>query len=105
MVALSNGVYFFNNTGEVAVYNPTTNVWSTGGPGIGSPAFSSLQDIKVAGFDNSSNSLVATSDTNHNAYLSFDYSNSSFIKFSELDLTFSKLPDRPLGEQFNMTVY
>ena len=105
LVALSNGIYFFNNTGEVAAYNPTTNVWSTGGPGIGSPAFSSLQDSTVSNFDSSSNSLIAAGDGNHNAYLSFDYSNSAFLKFSELDLTFSKMPNRPPGEQFNMTAY
>jgi PKD repeat protein len=105
LVSLSNGVYFFNNTGEVAVYNPTTNVWSTGGPGVGSPAFSSLQDSSVVNFDSPANSLIANGDGNHNAYLSFDYTNSSFLKFSEIDLTFSKLPDRPSGEQFNMTVY
>ncbi len=105
LVSLAGGVYFFNNSGEVAVYNPTTNLWATGGPGIGSPAFNQLQDISTSGFDNVSNTLVASSDGNRTAYISYDYSPSSFIKFNEIDLTFNKLPTRPSGEQFNMTVY
>lgn len=105
LVALSGGVYFFNNTGEVSVYDTIGNVWASGGPGLNSPAFNTLQDSSVSGFDNGSNSLIATSDGDRNAYLSFDYSPNVFIKFNEIDLTFTKLPNRPIGEQFGMVCY
>ncbi len=105
LVPLAGGVYFFNNTGEVSVYDPITNVWASGGPGLNSPAFSTLQDNTVSGFDSPSNSLLATSDGDRTAYLSFDYSPNTFVKFNEVDLTFTKLPNRPVGEQFGMVVY
>jgi len=105
LVALVGGIYFFNNSGEVSVYNPVTNVWQTYGAGVGSPAFSSLQDQSVTGFDSLSNTLLATGDGDRTAFLSFDYSNKTFLKFNEVDATFTKLPDRPLGEQFCMSVF
>lgn len=105
LLPLSNGIYFFNNTGEVAAYNPTTNVWTTGGPGVNSPAFTELQDTSVTGYDDPANTLVATSDMNHTAYLSYDYSVRAVLKFSELDLTFSALAPRPEGEQFSIGLY
>lgn len=105
LVALTSGVYLFNNTGEVSVYNPITNVWASGGPGVGSPAFSTLQDHSVTGFDSPANTLLATGDGDRTAYLSFDYSNNTFIKFNEVDLTFSLLSARPPGEQMAMVVY
>lgn len=105
LVTLTNGVYFFNNSGGVSVYNTEANIWESYGPGIGSPLFSTLQDSNVSGFDNVSNTLLATSDGDRIAYLSFDYSNKTFMKFNEVDGTFHKLPNRPSGEQFVMTVY
>jgi PKD repeat protein len=105
LVALVDGIYFFNNTGEIAIYDPNGNVWATGGPGVGSPAFSTLQDNTVSDFNNPANTLVAASDGDRLAFLSFDYSASTFIKFNQVDRTFNKLPNRPLGEQFAMTVY
>lgn len=105
MVALTNGIYFFNNTGEVSVYNPTTNIWTTGGPGINSPVFTQLQDTSVVGFDSPNNTLLAAGDSNHVAYLSYDYSVKAFMKFNEIDMTFTTLPIRPSGEQFTMGVF
>jgi hypothetical protein len=105
LVGLANGVYFFNNTGEIAVYSPATNTWAVGGPGAGSPSFRSLQDSTTAGFDEVTNTLVAASDGDRRAYLSFDYSRSAFIKFTEADLSFTALPARPAGEQFVAGVY
>lgn len=105
LVPLSNGLYFFNNTGEVSVYNDATNTWATGGPGINSPTFASLQDRSVPGFDNPANTLVASSDGDNTAILSYDYSVNAVLKFNVADLTFNLLPSRPSGEQFGIGVF
>ena len=105
LVPMSTGVYFFNNSGSVAAYNSTTNVWATGGPGTNSPAFKALQDSTVVGFDSESQTLLAASDGDHNAYLSFDYSSKAFIKFSDIDLTFKSVTNRPSGSQWNMAIF
>jgi hypothetical protein len=102
LVPLSTGVYFFNNSGAVSAYNDTTGVWDTGGPGVNSAAFRSLQDSAVAGYDDAGNTLCATSDGDRRAYLSFDYSPAAFIKFDETQLTFSSLGLRPTGEQWQV---
>ena len=105
LVTLSKGVYFFNNSGSISAYNPTSGIWETGGPGTNSISFRLLQDNSIIGFDNQINSLLATSDGNKVAYLSYDYSEKPFIKFNELDLTFSSLTTRPIGTQWNMTIF
>lgn len=100
LVTMTQGIYLFNNSGEIAVYSPTTSVWAVGGPGVNSPSFRSLQDSSVAGFDSESNTLLATSDDDRRAYLSYDYSENVFLRFNEADLTFVTLTPRPAGEQF-----
>jgi hypothetical protein len=105
LVPLTNGVYFFNNSGEIAVWNDTSNVWSVGGPGLGSAPWRALQDQTVGTYDDQTNTMVATSDGDKRAYLSFDYSPNTFIKFNETSLTFSSLGSRPAGEQLLMGVY
>ena len=105
LVTLSQGVYFFNNTGAISAYNPTTNVWETGGTGVNSASFRYLQDNTVVGFDEQDQTLVAASDSNKIAYLSFDYSAKAFIKFNETTLTFSNVSYRPLGTQFKMSIF
>jgi PKD repeat protein len=105
LIGLTNGVYFFNNSGEIAVYSPITNTWAVGGPGASSPSFRSLQDASVSTFDETTNTLLATSDSDRRAYLSFDYSTAAFVKFTEADFSFSLLPSRPMGEQFIAGVY
>ena len=106
IVPLSSGIFVFNNSGEVAAYSPLTNVWSTGGPGVGSASFRSLQDSSVEGFAETSQTLRATSDGDKRAYLSFDYSVNAFIKFNEADLTFSSLGSRPTSnEQYILTAF
>lgn len=105
LVSLENGLYFFNNSGSVSAYSPTTGIWSTGGPGSASLAFRSLQDITKEGFDDLSNTLLAASDNDKLAFLSYDYSEKSFIKFSETDLTFSSLNFRPQGLQWQMYIF
>lgn len=105
LITLSNGIYFFNNSGEIAVYSPATNTWAVGGPGVGSVSFRSLQDSTVSTYDEVTNTLVAASDSDRRAYLSFDYSNNAFVKFTESDLSFTSLPSRPSGEQFVAGVF
>lgn len=105
LVPLSTGVFFFSNSGAVAAYNPTTGVWGTGGPGVSSPAFKALQDTSVSGFDNENQTLLACSDGDKLAYLSFDYSNKAFVKFNETDTTFSSVTSRPSGYQWNMAIF
>lgn len=105
LVPLSQGVYFFNNTGAISAYNQNTNVWETGGTGVNSASFRYLQDNTIVGFDGQDQTLVATSDSNKIAYLSFDYSAKAFIKFNETTLTFSNVSYRPIGTQFNMSIF
>jgi len=106
LAPLSSGIFVFNNSGEVAAYNPTTNVWTTGGPGVGSASFRSLQDATVEGFAELSQPLLAASDGDRRVYLSYDYSTNAFIKFNEADLTFTTIGARPTSnEQFSMLVF
>jgi hypothetical protein len=95
LVNLSSAIFLFNNSGAISVFNSTTGVWSTGGPGVGSTSFKSLQDPTVTGFDDLNQTLLATSDEDHNVYISYDYSAKSFIKFNDIDLTFRYLGGRP----------
>jgi len=104
LVSLSQGVYFFNNSGSVVAYSPSGGVWTTGGPGFSS-SYRSLQDTNISGFDSSSKTLIAASDGDKMAYLSFDYSEKTFIKFSEIDTTFSAISYRPAGSQWQMSIF
>lgn len=105
LVSLSNGVYLFTNSGSIAAFNTTSNVWQVGGPGAYSASFRSLQDNSVTGFDNANQTFLAASDNDKLAYLSFDYSAKSFIKFNEADTTFSSVTPRPSGSQWQMCIY
>jgi hypothetical protein len=102
---MSSGIFFLNNSGSVSRFLTTETVWQTGGPGVNSLLYRNLQDTSVTGFDDSANTAHCVSDSDHRAYLSFDYSDSAFLKFNELDLTFSSLGNRPSGQQFLMGVY
>ena len=97
---LSTGIYFLNNTGSVSKFDDTVTAWSTGGPGVNSLLYRNLQDTSIRGFDDPKNTLLIASDSDHRAYLSFDYSENAFVKFSEIDLSFKLLAPRPEGEQF-----
>lgn len=105
LVTLNSGVFFFNNSGNISAYNTASNVWETGTAGSGSVSFRSLQDNTVSGFDSINNTLLATSDGQYVAYLSYDYSINTFIKFNSIDMTFSKIIARPIGTQFMMGIY
>jgi hypothetical protein len=105
LVTMSNGIFFFGNSGEVNAWNDTTMTWEVGRTGSASLTFRSVQDTTASGFDERSNTLLASSDGDRVAYLSYDYSNKAFVKFNGTDLTFSMLKQRPAGTQFNMGVY
>lgn len=102
---LTDGIYLFNNSGSISAYKAASSTWSTGGPGINSVAYRSIQDTTVLGFDNGSNTLLCATDRYSWAYLSFDYSSNAFQRFSASTLTFSALGSRPEGDQFIMGVY
>ncbi len=105
LVQMSSSVFFMNNSGSVSSFNPTENIWRSGGPGVNSLLYRGLQDTTETGFDDPSNTLLATSDGDKRAYLSFDYSPNAFLKFSEIDLTFVSLGSRPQGQQWMLGVY
>lgn len=105
LVALRDGVFFFNNSGAVSAYNTTSQVWETNKNAVNSAAFRLLQDNTVNGFDDTSNTLLAASDGDQLVYLSYDYSSSTLTKFNLTDMTFSKIGSRPTGTQWQMTVY
>jgi PKD repeat protein len=105
LVTLSNGVFLFNNSGEICAWNDTSLTWEVGRANSSSLSFRSLQDSSVSGFDDRSNTLLAASDGDLVAYLSYDYSAKSFIKFNGADLTFSTVKVRPSGTQFKMRIY
>jgi PKD repeat protein len=105
LVPMSNGIFFFNNSGDISAYNEASGVWEKAGPTLGSVSFRTLQDSSVNAYDNIANTLLATSDKEHRAYLSYDYSSNAFIKFNNVDLTFSSAGSRPSGTQFIMGIY
>jgi hypothetical protein len=105
LVTLNSGVFFFNNSGSISAYNTVSNTWETGTSGTGSTSFRSLQDENVSGFDSINNSLLAASDGQHVAYLSYDYSTNAFIKFNSIDMTFNRLIAKPTGKQWLMSIY
>lgn len=105
LVDLSAGIYMLNNSGAVSKYDTTGSVWTTGGPGVNSLLYRNLQDTSVVGYDDQSKSLLVTSDKDKRAYVSFDYSPNTFLKFSEIDLTFATLGSRPSGNQWMMGIF
>lgn len=105
MVSMSNGVFFFNNSGEVSAWNDTTMTWEVGRTGSSALTFRSVQDTNFSGFDDKSNTLLAATDGDRVAYLSYDYSEKAFVKYNGTDLTFSTMRTRPSGRQFQMGVY
>jgi PKD repeat protein len=105
LVTMSSALYFLNNSGSVSLFVPEDSIWRTGGPGVNSLLYRGLQDSTVTGYDSADNTLLAASDGDKRAYISFDYSENAFLKFNEIDLTFVSLGGRPAGTQFLMGVY
>ena len=94
LVALESGVYLFSNMNAALLYEDASGTWQT------TPTRSSILDG-----DYKADTLLATSDHYHRAYLSFDYSSRAFVKFTDTDLTFSTLGMRPQGKQWQLLVY
>jgi PKD repeat protein len=105
LVPLFNGVFFFNNSGEICAWNDTSLSWEVGRASSTSLSFRSVQDASAQNFDDRSNTLKASSDGDRMAYLSYDYSRRAFVKFNGTDLTFTILKQRPEGKQFKIGVY
>jgi len=104
LVNLTSGLYFFNNSGSVSAYDTATESWQIGG--ITNPVeFAQYQDRNFLDFNNAQNTLLATTDNDHNAFLSFDYTYNSFLRFSDIDLSFSKLSERPNYSQWLMGTF
>lgn len=105
LVSMSNGIFMFNNSGEICAWNDSTLTWEVGRAGSSSLTFRFVQDTNSSGFDDATNTMLAASDGDRMAYISYDYSSRAFVKFNGLDLTFSTTRNRPSGVQFQMGVY
>lgn len=105
LVPLSTGIFYFDNSGEVVAYGTLDGTWRVAGPGANTSPFRTLQDKAVADYDSTANTLLASSDGDSNAYLSYDYSTNVFLKFNSIDRTFRAMVARPDGEQFLLGQY
>lgn len=105
LVSMTRGIFCFDNSGSVSMYNDTTRTWEVTDANLTVTSFRMSQDRKTIGHEKDSNTLLATSDGADKAYLSFDYSPNAFIKFNEVDLTFHSLGHRPQGEQWQMGIF
>ena len=102
LVNLTNGLFFFNNSGNVSAYNISSGVWETGSSV--SP-FRALQDKSINNYNDLDQTLLAVSDNDRNAYLSYDYSTNAFIKYNSIDKTFHSLSNRIVGDQWILGIY
>lgn len=100
LVAMSDSVYFFNNSGTVYSYSEYRGTWEVAGP---IAEFRSVPDPK--NHKNDSESFLAASNGGRKAYLSFDYNNKMFVRFNELNMTFTTLNSRPEGDQWLLGIY
>lgn len=105
ITALSLGIYFFNNSGSISQYSTSSSSWQTGGPGINSVSYRSLQDTSVSGFDDIYQELFLTSDKDKRAYIAYTYSDNVFLGFNELTLSFRTLGNRPNGQPWVMEIF
>lgn len=104
LVNMARGIYFFNNSPNINIYNASSGVWETNYSAISASSFRNCQDRTVNNFDKEDNSLFAASDDNYKAYLSFDYSNSALMKYDSSESTFSCLKQRPIGKQWQIGI-
>lgn len=102
LVNLTNGLFFFNNSGNVSAYNISSGVWETGSS---ISPFRALQDKSINNYNDLDQTLLAVSDNDRNAYLSYDYSTNAFIKYNSIDKTFHSLSSRTVGDQWILGIY
>lgn len=102
---MSGGIYLFNNTGSISLFNTVSSKWQSGGPGINSIAYRGLQDTTVDGFDDADQELFVSSDRDKRSYIMYNYSEKVFLKFNEVTFSFSTLGTRPSGTPWVMEVY
>jgi PKD repeat protein len=105
LTAMSGGIYLFNNSGSISLFNTVSSKWQSGGPGINSIAYRGLQDTTVDGFDDSDQELFVASDRDKRTYITYKYSEKVFLKFNEVSFAFSTLGTRPVGTPWVMEVY
>lgn len=103
MVSLSGGIFVFGNDNSVFVYKEESGTWEVAP--TNPTVFRVLQDDSVSGFDNPSNTMLAASDGDRKAFISFDHSTKAFMKFNESDFTFHAVGKRPAGEQWQMVIF
>jgi len=102
LVGLNSGIFFFNNSGNISAFNVVNSTWEIGNS---TAPFRTFQDINVNNFSDTDNKLLAASDGDHIAYLSFDYSPNAFTKYNSVDQTFSAVGQRVTGTQWIMGIY
>ena len=104
--SLSDGLYFFTNSGSVSYYDTVSSVWYETGPGHQSSNYRASHDPTVGNYESPSQSFLSASTGEDIVMLSYDYSPNAFFSFNRLTQTF--LPatgGRPVGQQFSMLVY
>ena len=102
LVSLTNGLFFFNNSGNIVAFNTVDNTWEVGNSVA---PFKSFQDTTIENYSDLSQTLMATSDGERVAYLSFDYSYNAFVKYNSVDKTFYSIGSRPTGDQWVLGIY
>lgn len=102
LVSLTNGLFFFNNSGNIVAFNTVDNTWEVGNSVA---PFKSFQDTTIENHSDLSQTLMATSDGERVAYLSFDYSYNAFVKYNSVDKTFYSIGSRPTGDQWVLGIY
>lgn len=92
LAALNNGVYFFNNSGMTYCFSSSTSTWELVTP---------HNKVAIKDMDG----LMATSDSDSKAYLTLEGINNGFIKFNELDMSYTTLNQKPLDKQWHITLF
>lgn len=90
LVALNNGIYFFNNHGGAYCFNAAGGTWEL----VNS-------HNKIA--RNELSGLLAASDSESKAYISIE--DTSFFKFNEIDMSYVTFHQGPINRQWLMSIF
>lgn len=90
LVALNEGIYFFNNSGGSYCFNDSNGTWEL----VNS-------HNKIA--KNELNSLLAASDLESKAYISIE--DTAFFKFNEIDMSYVTFSHGSLNKQWLMSIF